>query len=94
MSEHEYELHIPTEQYGFILRKVTGTPEDAVTAYKEVADAWKGGAGLPTDKFNALVDEYLSTGTVVNGGDIWGDLNEKQMWFFNEIKKSNKRRNK
>ena len=95
----EYELHIPTEQYGFILRRFTGTPDEAVRAYREVREAWDKpkseypvGNGLSPATFNKVLDAYLANGTLT--ADEYGEMNLEQQKVIQEIKKSRKRTNK
>lgn len=89
----KYVSHVPVENFGFISVE-TESAEEAVLEYEKIKSMMKTGDGIPNDQFNKLVDEYLSTQKIQNGGDIWEHLDERQRWFFNEIKKSNKRRNK
>lgn len=90
----KYTAHVPVEQYGFIEVELDGTAEDIAYEYQKVAKAFKGGAGIDSSKFNEVLDEYLSTGKVQNGGDVWEDMSELQRAIFQEIKKSIKRREK
>lgn len=87
-------LHIPVEQYGFIAIEMEGCLEDAINEYKAAQRVWKVGGGLPDPQWRAVLDEYLSTGKITNGGDIYGDLSERQRDIINECKKSLKRTNK
>ena len=89
----KYNGRVVAGQYEFIEFETEGSPEEAVMAFKDLKRAYEGGSGVDTKRFNDLVDEYLSTGKVQNGGDVWEELDERQRWFFNEIKKSIKRRN-
>jgi hypothetical protein len=49
------------------------------------------GEGLSAKDFNAILDEYLTTKKIKNGGDFWEDLSDLQKTVINEIKKSFKR---
>ncbi len=96
----KYTGHITTGQYEFLeFEKEFLTPDEAVQAYKELKRAYSGtpapppGPGLPEGQWRALVDEFLTTGKVANGGDCWEELDDRQRWMCNEIKKSIKRRN-
>jgi hypothetical protein len=88
----KYEIHVPTVQFGFISCSMTGTPEEAVEEHDQLM-RMIGGEGIPTKEFNRILDEYLKTGKVVDGGNLWEDMNEFQRGVFQEIKKSLKRTN-
>lgn len=92
-----YHLRVPTsEPYAYIEADFEGDAEGAVEEYKRLTALVKneGGAGVPITQFNALLDEYLSTGTIKNGGDVWENMSKEQQVVFQEIKKSRKRTNK
>ncbi len=46
------------------------------------------GEGLPLKEWNALLDVYLATKKIPNGGDFWEELSDLQKAIINEIKKS------
>lgn len=48
----------------------------------------EGGAGIPDKEFNKVLDGYLATKTIANGGDIYETLNNEQKGILNAIKKS------
>lgn len=88
---------IPTkEQFAFVEVVEEGVVTDEViqSRYNDLTNSFKEGLGLPDKVFNALLDEYLTTGTVQNGGDVWEQLSEKQKFVVNEVKKSRKRTSK
>lgn len=95
----KYTGHVSVGQYEFIGFELEGSAEDAIEAFKELKKKWRGslsppGPGLPEPEWRKLLDEYTSTGFVVNGGNVWELLDEKQRHVINEIKKSKKRTNK
>ena len=90
--EHNYSIHCPVEQYGFVAAEGFKTPEEAVDAYKEVMRVNQGGVGLPAKEFNEILDTYISTGKMEDGGDFFEQLSPAQRFVINEIKKSHKRR--
>jgi len=70
-------------------------PSDIKSTYEALTNEFKeGGAGIPTVQFNALLDEYLTTRGIKNGGDTWENMSKEQQAVFQEIKKSRKRTNK
>jgi hypothetical protein len=90
----KYKGHIATGNYEFLEVELEAeTPQEAVEAYKAMQRAYQTGGGLPEPQWRALLDEFLSTGKVANGGDFWEELDDRQRWMCNEIKKSIKRRN-
>lgn len=86
------ELHIPTEQYGFILVKGDFTPEKAKEVYEEYKRAFQPQEGLPRLEWNKLLEKYTTTGTMEQGE--YDSLNEQQTWMIQELKKLSKRTNK
>lgn len=88
----KYIGHVPTEQYGFISVEFEGTASEAVEAYKELQQAWKGGTGLSPIKWNAWLDGYLEG----NPGSVeeWAEMDEFQKKVINELKKAKKRNQK
>ena len=88
-------LHFPTEQYGYAEVQIeVEAPHEAVGAYFEAQAALKTGTGIAPKAFNALLDEYLATGTTKDGAGVWEDMSDFQRGVFQEIKKSLKRTNK
>jgi len=88
----EYEIHYPTEQYGFILKKIEGTDEDAVREYQSLHQEWinRNKAGLESKEWNAVLDRYLH-GDEKMEADKHAAMSERQQKLINEIKKSNNR---
>ena len=86
-------IRLPTEQYAYIEMEIeAASPQAAVEAYKELADAYKPKAGISREEFNAALDQYLIDGT--GNTDQFHTMSEKQQFVFQEIKKSNSRVNK
>lgn len=90
---YDADIRIPTVQYGYVEVHVTGTPDDIKNAHDELNRLFTVGEGLSTKDFQEAMDEYLSTGTVKGGIGIWEKMNKYQQDFFQEVKKSMKRRN-
>lgn len=83
-------IRLPTEQYAYIEMEIEATSaQAAVEAYKELAEAYKPKEGIPTDEFNAALDQYLKDGT--GETDKFMSMSPKQQLVFQEIKKSLKR---
>lgn len=92
----KYELRVPTtEQYAYINAYFEGTPEEAVELHKHITNLAKGdtptGIGVKDKVWNAFIDEFLKTGAVINGGDIYEHMSAEQKRVIGEIKKSNNR---
>jgi len=79
-------------QYGYIEldTEVEGI-EDALAGYEDAVRAYQGSDGLPTPEFNATIDEYMNTGHVLGGLELWGRMSDNQKFCFQEVKKSMKR---
>lgn len=93
MAEVTYEIHVPTEQYGFITARIEGNAHDAIEKYTELKEAWDS-EGLPHKEWNAFIDAYLNKGSM--NPDMQEQLercSKAQRWFINEVKKSFKRMN-
>lgn len=86
-------LRIPTEeQYAYIELQMDVDSEDAaVEAYKRVTGLVKGGQGLDIKEWQSVLDEFLSTDTVIDGISYWERMNNTQRNILQEIKKSMKR---
>ena len=91
----KYTCHTPVEQYGFISAELEGTAEQAVAAYREVAELVKVRPSNELDRkvFNNLLDNYLSGGKIEDGANYWEQMSPAQQGVFQEIKKSHKRTN-
>ena len=91
-----YEHQIRTGEFEYL--KEMGeyqTPEEAVEAHRRLKQAWEGnyGPGLDAKEWNKVLDEYLSTGKITDGADLYARMNREQQGVVQEIKKSIKRRN-
>lgn len=85
-------IHVPTIEYGFIEAEYDDiSAEDAVSHHNDLLNAYKGNFGLSRDDFNRTLDEFLNTGTVVDGVNIYQQMSKEQQSVFQEIKKSLKR---
>lgn len=83
--------HIKTGDYEFLQFELDGSAEDAVAAYKELQDAWKGedGTGITHKDWCRFLDTYLSTGSPPEDGmSLWQDMNSEQKRVVNECKKT------
>lgn len=92
-----YTLRVPTsEQYAYIEQTFDGTQEEAVEEYKNLTSLVKGysGSGLETKQFNKCLDEYITTGTLIDGADLYATMSKSQQDVFQELKKAFKRINK
>ena len=66
---------------------------ELLNQYRTLKDAAVGGFGLEAKEFNAAIDEYLSTGSLKSGTEIYSQMSPSQQAVFQEIKKSIKRIN-
>lgn len=85
-------IRIATRQYEFIeFEKDVETIGEAVELYEEGISLANAGEGLTEKEFNAVLDEYLSTGNVVNGTEHYEKMNERQRDIVQSVKRSIKR---
>lgn len=79
-------------QYEYTEYEIEGTLEEVRALESRIRKSYEENTGLDVKEFNKILDEYLSTGKVVNGGDVWELFNDSQRLVVNEIKKSINRR--
>lgn len=83
-------LRIPTEMYAYIEVEIEKeTAEEVIDEYNRITRLYKGGAGLTDKQFNAVLDEYLGTGTICNGSEY--EFNAEQNMVIQAVKRSIKR---
>ncbi len=70
--EKKYTAHVPVEQFGYISVDIEGEAEEAVAAYREIAEAVKvqPKSDISTAEFGRIAAEYLKSGMLKNGGDL------------------------
>ncbi len=86
-------LHIPTEQYGFVEVEMEQNPEVVKTPSEVVEDAIELynasktpqnalGSELGVKEYNRAVCEYLETGELKDGTELYQQMSpEQQKWF-------------
>lgn len=92
-------LRIPTnEQFAFVeiefletSQSTPITPEVVSEAYNAFTRVFKAQGGIPEKDFNKLLDEYISTKTIVNGQDVYEKLSPAQRDVIQAIKRSYQR---
>lgn len=83
-------LHIPTETFGYIETEVeVETIGEALHLYDasvklKIAPT----EGLTDKEFNRVVDEYLSTGSVKDGTNLWEQMSLPQREWFQTTKRA------
>lgn len=88
----KYQLHVPTESFGFIGADIEGEAADAVLAYKDLSQAWNGGSGVGIRSLSSLVIELVKTGAIKSGGDY--DFSANESLLLKEITKQLRTNNK
>lgn len=88
----KYLAHVPVEQYGFISAEGDNL-EEVLNEYSQIKRLVVG-EGISEKEWTTLLDEYLTTGKVTNGGDVWEHMSDFQRAVCQEIKKSLKRTSK
>lgn len=89
-------LRIPTnEQFAFIEvetdisgESIGSAPNAVREAYNAFTRAFKDQGGIPDKEFSQMLDEYLSTKTIVNGQEKYEKLSPNQRMIISEIRKS------
>src|SRR3990167_4996308 len=85
--------HFPTEPYGFVeVDELVESREEAIQNYNTSKRACEGqGQGLEPKEWNRCVDEYLNTGNLVNGTELYQKMSPNQQDWFQTTKKAFKR---
>jgi hypothetical protein len=72
------ELHLPTEQYGFVSVEVeVNEPHEAVALYNETKRKLEN-PGVPEKELNYVIDKMLLGESVEGGLEIYEKMNEQQ----------------
>lgn len=89
--KYQYQI-VGSQQYEYIMGEGEfDSPDAAVEAYKALREAYSQKPGLASKEWNKAVDEYCNTGTLLNGTELYHQMSEKQQFFFQELKKHEKR---
>jgi hypothetical protein len=67
------------------------SPKEIRARFDELTEEMALRSGVTQETWNKMVDDYLKTKSIPEGGDHYELLNSWQKWFLNEIKKSYKR---
>lgn len=86
----KYEIHFPTEQFGFILKHFEGNDHEVVAEYRSLRAAWEGGEGVSPKEFNLFIDRYLE-GNLNGLGEMYERMSTYQQEVVQCIKRSMKR---
>ena len=83
-------IHTPTADFAYVETEYESTTEAevAVLVHTKLVAGIKGGEGLDEKEFNRVLDEYLTTKTVVNGTEHYAKMNLGQQGVFQTIKRS------
>jgi hypothetical protein len=77
----KFTLHIPTEQYGFCEAEFEADDVNiAAHNYKQIADSFLGGAGLPDKDFDKFVENQLGGGS--NHIEDWEKMSPEQRKYI------------
>lgn len=94
----KYSFHIQPEQFeyiGFEYEANEGLTDEQIRAaiedYQRSKKALVVQGGIPDKDFNKILDEYLTTKTIVNGQDIYEKLSPLQRDVIQAIKRSYQR---
>ena len=85
----KYHIRVPTkDQYAFIEAELAGTPADALEEYNELKRLTQVEGGIEDKRWREILDGYLTTGKMQDGGDFYEELSAAQKWLVQEVKKS------
>ena len=91
-DQHDAEIRIPTNEYGYVHVHFTGTFEDIHEANRQLHALFDGGEGIPEDTFRDVVDKLCAGEPVAGGIELWQRMSQYQKDVAQEIKRSGKRR--
>ena len=87
----KHTIHTPTADFAYVETEYESSTEQiavAVLEHTALVAGIKGGEGLDEKEFNRVLDEYLTTKTVVNGTEHYAAMNLQQQGVFQTIKRS------
>lgn len=87
-EQHEYELHVPVEQYGFIKKTIEGDDRQAIKEYVSLGKAYaeRENPGLDDREWKRVRTHMLKTSEF--DPNLGEQLNDYQKYFINEAKKT------
>jgi hypothetical protein len=91
----KYHIRVPAEQFAYLEAEFEGTADEAVAEYRHLTSLVAGAKGLESKDFNAILDEYLTTGKI--SGDpalVAEQMSVEQVAIIQSIKRSRARTNK
>jgi len=84
-------IRVSTDQYEFIELDYEGDVDAIWDEYKRLKARTIHKAGLSEREFNKFLDDYISTGTIENGQELYVQMNPVQQNIVQCIKRSIKR---
>jgi hypothetical protein len=92
-------IRLPTNQFAYIECEFEGTEQEIIDKHNELTDLYNVskraemplGEGLDTKTWNRTLEEYLNTGSVVDGTNLYEQMSTIQKTVMQEIKKCFKR---
>lgn len=90
----KYQIHeqtFPFEFAGVEFDSIEDASEAVVNVHEialKVVAHRTGGKGIDKKDFDKIVDEYLTTKTIKNGGDVYGEMSLEQQNIIQTIKRS------
>lgn len=89
---------VPTQDpYAFVEIEMDAEPvppEAIHEEYEKIKAAFRIGEGLSEKVIDAFLEEYLSTGTVMDGTELYAEMSKEQQKWVQCIKRTIKRINK
>src|SRR3990167_6718576 len=92
----KHTIHTPTADFAYVESSTEGQYKEGtigdeaglIADHNALVAQVKGGVGLDEKEFNRVLDEYLTTKTVVNGTEHYAAMNLQQQGVFQTIKRS------
>lgn len=96
----KHTIHTPTEQFGFVETEFgendfsdAPTVMNLIAAHKDIVETVKPKEGMPSDEFNGILDEYLTTDKIDGDPGMTEKMSVAQLAIIQAIKRSRKRTN-
>jgi len=84
MKDIDFEIHVPSKEFGFITARIKGTVEEAVDLHDEIAHKVIDKSGYNVLEWAKIRNNYMMTGEI--HPDLLEPMSKAQRYFINEAK--------